>query len=73
MRDNYIRKVQREGSVVAMNVDTFEKREQMLKFRVKVLQAEQERIEDAETMRVLEARKQLRERVKVIYCPDVRK
>lgn len=73
MRDNYIRKVQREGSVVAMNVDTFEKREQMLKFRVKVLQAEQERIEGAETMRVLEARKQLRERVKVIYCPDVRK
>ena len=38
-----------------MNVDTFEKREQMLKFRVKVLQAEQERIEGAETMRVLEA------------------
>ena len=73
MRDNYIRKVQREGSVVAMNVDTFEKREQMLKFRVKVLQAEQERIEGAETMRVLEARKQFRERVKVIYCPDVRK
>lgn len=73
MRDNYIKKVQREGSVVAMNVDTFEKREQMLKFRVKVLQAEQERIEGAETMRVLEARKQLRERVKVIYCPDVRK
>ena len=73
MRDNYTRKVQREGSVVAMNVDTFEKREQMLKIRVKVLQAEQERIEGAETMRVLEARKQLRERVKVIYCPDVRK
>ena len=44
----------------------FEKREQMLKLRAKVLQAEQERIEGAETMSVSEARKRLRERVNAI-------
>ena len=49
-----------------MNIDAFEKREQMLKLRAKVLQAEQERIEGAETMSVSEARKQLRERVNAI-------
>jgi len=55
-----------EGDLVVMNIDAFEKREQMLKLRAKVLQAEQERIEGAETMSVSEARKQLRERVNAI-------
>ena len=32
-----------EGDLVVMNIDAFEKREQMLKLRAKVLQAEQER------------------------------
>lgn len=55
-----------EGDLVVMNIDAFEKREQMLKLRAKVLQAEQERIEGAETMSVSEARKRLRERVNAI-------
>ena len=52
-----------EGDLVVMNIDAFEKREQMLKLRAKVLQAEQERIEGAETMSIAEARKALRERL----------
>ena len=55
-----------EGDLVVMNIDAFEKREQMLRLRAKVLQAEQERIEGAETMSVAEARKRLRERVNAI-------
>lgn len=55
-----------EGDLVVMNIDAFEKREQMLKLRAKVLQAEQERMEGAETMSVSEARKQLRERVNAV-------
>lgn len=52
-----------EGDLVLMSIDTFEKREQMLELRAKVLQAEQERISGAETISVLEARKRLRERI----------
>lgn len=52
-----------EGDLVVMSIDAFEKREQMLQLRAKVLQAEQERIEGAETISVSEARKRLRERI----------
>lgn len=52
-----------EGDLVLMSIDAFEKREQMLKMREKVLQAEQERLNDAKTLSVTEARKQLRERM----------
>lgn len=52
-----------EGDLVVMNIDAFERREQILELRAKVLQAEQERIEGMETMSVAEARKQLRERL----------
>ena len=55
-----------EGDLVVMSIDAFEKREQMLELRAKVLQAEQERIEGAGTMSVSEARKQLRERVNAL-------
>lgn len=51
-----------EGDLVLMSIDAFEKREQMLRLREKVLQAEQERIDGAETMSISQARKQLRER-----------
>lgn len=54
-----------EGDMVIMNIEAFEKREQMLQLREKVLQAEQERIEGAPTLSVSEARKRLRERVNV--------
>ena len=52
-----------EGDLVVMNIDAFERREQILQLRAKVLQAEQERMEGAETLSVSEARKRLRERV----------
>lgn len=52
-----------EGDLVLMSIDTFEKREQILELRSKVLQAEQERISGAETITVSEARKRLRERI----------
>ena len=55
-----------EGDLVVMNIDAFEKREQMLELRAKVLQAEQERIEGAETMSIAETRKRLRERLNAI-------
>lgn len=52
-----------EGDLVLMDIDAFEKREQMLKLCTKVLQAEQERLEGAETRSISQARVQLRERV----------
>lgn len=52
-----------EGDLVLMSIDAFEKREQILRLRAEVLQAEQERIDGAETLSVSRARKRLRERV----------
>ena len=51
-----------EGDLVVMSIEAFEKREQMLDLRLKILQAEQERINGTETITVSEARKRLRER-----------
>ena len=51
-----------DGDLVVMNIEAFEKREQMLKLRERVLKAEQERIEGQPTMCVAEARRRLRER-----------
>ena len=50
-----------DGDLVVMNIEAFEKREQMLKLRERVLKAAQERIEGQPTMSVAEARKRLRE------------
>lgn len=55
-----------EGDLVLMCIDAFEKREQMLQLRAKVLQAEQERINGEVTLSVSEARNRLRERVREI-------
>lgn len=55
-----------EGDLVLMSIDAFEKREQMLQLRAKVLQAEQERIDGAETLSISQARSRLRERVNEI-------
>lgn len=52
-----------EGDLVLMSIEAFEKREQMLKIREKVLQAEQERLQGAETLSVSQARERLRERM----------
>ena len=45
-----------------MSIDAFEKREQILQLRAKVLQAEEERISGAKSLSISEARKRLRER-----------
>lgn len=55
-----------EGDLVLMSIDAFEKREQILQLRAKVLQAEQERLDGETTLSVSEARKRLRERVSEI-------
>lgn len=52
-----------EGDMVLMSIEAFERREQILQLRSKVLQAEQERMAGAQTLSVAEARKKLRERV----------
>ena len=52
-----------EGDLVLMSIEAFEKREQILKLRAKVLQAEQERIDGSETFSVSQAREKLRERI----------
>ena len=52
-----------EGDGVYMNLEAFERREQILNLRAKVLQAEEERLSGAKTMSVSEARKALRERI----------
>ena len=52
-----------EGDLVLMSIDAFEKREQMLKQKEKVLQAEQERVSGAKTVSISQARKQLAERI----------
>lgn len=51
-----------EGDLVLMSIEAFEKREQMLKLREKILQAEQERLDGGETLSVSEAKKRLMER-----------
>lgn len=52
-----------EGDLVLMSIDAFEKRDQVLQLRAKVLQAEQERLDGAEAISISEARKRLKERI----------
>jgi prevent-host-death family protein len=52
-----------EGDLVLMSLEAFEKREQLLKFREKILLAEQERLEGSDTLSISQARKRLRERI----------
>lgn len=52
-----------EGDLVLMSIDTYEKREQMLELREKILQAEQERLNGAQTLSVSDARRKLKERL----------
>ena len=55
-----------EGDGVFMNIDAFEKREQALELRAKIMQAEEERLNGAKTRSISEARKELRERAGTI-------
>ena len=52
-----------EGDLVLMGIEAFERREQLLKLREKLLQAEQERLSKAETVSIEEARRKVRERI----------
>ncbi|MCI9151030.1 MAG: type II toxin-antitoxin system prevent-host-death family antitoxin, partial [Lachnospiraceae bacterium] len=51
-----------EGDLVLMSIEAFERREQILQLRTKVLQAEQERLDGAGTISISEAKTRLRER-----------
>ena len=55
-----------EGDGVFMNIDAFEKREQALELRAKIMQAEEERLSGAKTRSISEARKELRERAETV-------
>lgn len=46
-----------------MDIDAFERREQVLELRSKILQAEEERLRGDKTMSISEAQKKLRERI----------
>lgn len=52
-----------EGDMVLMSIEAYERREQILQLRSKVLQAEQERVDEEKTLTVSQAREKLRERV----------
>jgi len=49
-----------KGKSTPMNINTIEKRKQILELRTKVLQAEQERVNGAKTMSISEVRKALK-------------
>ena len=51
-----------EGDGVFMNIDAFERREQALELRLKVLRAEEERLRGEKTRSIQEARRELKER-----------
>ena len=52
-----------EGDMVIMNIEAFEKREQTLELRARIMQAEEERLSGAQTRGIAEARKELRGRI----------
>ena len=55
-----------EGDCVFMSLEAYEKREQVLKLKEKLLKAEQERLDGKKTRCVEDARKELRERLNAI-------
>ncbi len=52
-----------EGDMVLMNIEAFERREQILQMRAKILQAEQERLSGTKTYSLDEAQAMLEERL----------
>lgn len=55
-----------EGDGVFMNIDAFERREQALELRAKIMQAEEERLSGGRTRSISEARRELRARAETI-------
>lgn len=54
-----------------MSIGAFEKKEQMLQLRAKVLQAERERMSGAKTLSISNARQRLMERLNNIYDRNI--
>jgi len=52
-----------ESDLYIMDIDASERREQLLQLRLRVFQAEEERLSGAQTISVADARRKLRERV----------
>ena len=52
-----------KGDLAVMSIEAYEQREQMLKLRERVLQAEQERVDGMPTLSIAQAREKLRERI----------
>lgn len=55
-----------EGDGVFMNIEAFEKREQVLDLRAKIMQAEEERVSGARVRSISDARKELRKRAETV-------
>ncbi len=55
-----------EGDGVFMNIRAFEKKEQALELRAKIMQAEEERISGATVRSISEVRKELRKRAETV-------
>ena len=51
-----------ESDLVITSIDAFERKEQLLKLRMKILQAEEERFAGVKTLSVAEARKRINTR-----------
>jgi prevent-host-death family protein len=51
-----------EGDIVVMSIEAFEKREQVLKLRSKIMAAEHSRLSGAPTISLEEARKRIEEK-----------
>ena len=49
-----------EGDGVFMDMEAFERREQLLNLRARILQAEEDRLRGAKTLRIAEAREALK-------------
>ena len=52
-----------EGDGVFMSIEAFKKHEELIKFRTKILKAEEERLSGSKTMSISEARKELKKRI----------
>jgi prevent-host-death family protein len=55
-----------EGDLVLLSIDAYEKREQVLELRSKIMRAEQERMNNDESKSVYEARLELKKRNNVL-------
>jgi prevent-host-death family protein len=54
-----------EGDLVVMSIEAFEKREQILKLRSKIMMAEAARLSNEPTISLEEARKRIKEKLNV--------